>query len=273
MIWFAGDVHGQFEHIARTIDAASVKPAAIILLGDMEAPIPLHKCMRDVESRGVAWYWIIGNHDTDSQENFSNISDPMSMSHNIDGRVISIDGVRVAGLGGVLRGEIWYPVDGAGRSETSGFRSYEDYKRSSQEYRRLKARLSKRDVIQTQAVPPESRQWQAQLLELSRNGKLLKHRSTIFPDVYDRMLSMRADILVTHEAPSCHPHGFAVIDELARAMGVKRLFHGHHHDARDYSGQFEPMGLHSYGVGFRGITDLHGKPVRIGDFDVQRSRR
>lgn len=273
MIWFAGDVHGHFEHIARAIDAASVKPTAIILLGDMEAPIPLHECMREVESRGVEWYWVRGNHDTDSQENYSNISDPKSMEHNIDGRVISIDGVRVAGLGGVFRGEIWYPVDGPGRSETSGFGSYEDYKRSSQEYRRLKARLSKRDGIQAQAVPPESRHWQSQLHDLSRAGKLLKHRSTIFPDVYHRMLSMRAEILAAHEAPSCHPHGFAVIDELAQAMRVKSLFHGHHHDTRDYSGQFEPLGFHSYGVGFRGITDLQGRPVRIGDFDGQRSLR
>jgi cytosine/adenosine deaminase-related metal-dependent hydrolase len=41
---------------------------------------------------------------------------------------------------------------------------------------------------------------------------------------------LRADILVTHEAPSCHPYGFAAIDALARAMGVVRSFHGHQHD-------------------------------------------
>lgn len=273
MIWFAGDVHGHFEHIARAIDAASVKPTAIILLGDMEAPIPLHECMREVESRGVAWHWISGNHDTDSQENFRNISDPTSMKHSIDGRVVDIDGVRVAGLGGVFRGEIWYPVDGAGRSESSGFRSYEDYKRSSQDYRRLKARLSKRDVIQAQAVPQESPHWRAQLLELSRVGKLLKHESTIFPEVYDRLAGERADILVCHEAPSCHKHGFDAIDHLAKAMGVQCVFHAHHHDAQDYSSNFTAMGFRTYGVGYCGITDLAGRTVRVGDFDVQRSRR
>lgn len=272
MIWFLGDNHGRFDYIAKAIDAAPTKPSAVILLGDLEAPVPLHECMRDVESRGIRWHWIVGNHDTDSQENFNNISDPISMSHNIDFRVINVDGILVAGLGGVFRGEIWYPTDSEGTGETSGFRNYEDYKRSSQMYRQFKARLSKRDLAQAQAVPPESPQWQAQQLELSRTGKLLKHKSSIFPDHYERMLSLRADILVSHEATSCHPHGFAVIDKLAQVMGIKRLLHGHHHDARDYSSQFESMGFRCHGVGLCGITDQNGSTVRIGDFDVQRSR-
>ncbi len=260
MIWFLGDVHGHFEHIAQAVDAAPKKPKAVILLGDVEAPIPLYECMRDVESRDIAWHWIIGNHDTDSRENFSNISDPTSTAHNIDGRVIEIGGMRLAGLGGVFRGEVWFPRDG----ETASFSSYADFSRSSQMYRQLKTRLSKRDIAQAQAVPPESRHWQAQLLELSRAGGLLKHRSTIFPDVYRRLMSQRADILVTHEAPGAHPHGFEVIDHLARTMGVKWLFHGHHHDSCDYSRQFDRLGFAAYGVGLRGITDLDGRIVWSG---------
>jgi hypothetical protein len=217
--------------------------------------------MHEVESRGVDWYWIIGNHDTDSHDSFANISDPISMAHDIDGRVVDVDGVRVAGLGGVFRGEIWYPRDD---DRGPSFNSYDEYRRSSQEYLRLKARLSKRDVVQAQAVPPESHQWEAQLLELSRGGKLLKHRSTIFPDVYERLMSSRADILVTHEAPSCHPHGFRAIDRLAKAMGVQAIFHGHHHDSQDYTSAFELMGFKSYGVGFRGITDIDGHAIRTG---------
>ncbi len=260
MIWFAGDVHGRFEHIAQAIDGTTLKPSAVILLGDLEAPIPLHDCMEDVTARGVEWYWILGNHDTDSRENFDNISDPISMAHNIDGRVVDFDGERVAGLGGVFRGEIWYPQEDI---RGPSFESYDDYRRSSQEYRRLKARLSKRDVVHAQAVPPESHQWEAQLLELSRGGKLLKHRSTIFPDVYERLKSQRADILITHEAPSCHPHGFSEIDRLAKVMGVQAIFHGHHHDARDYSGKFDSLGFRAYGVGLREITDINGHVVRV----------
>ena len=39
----------------------------------------------------------------------------------------------------------------------------------------------------------------------------------------------RFDVLVSHEAPSSHPHGFAVIDALAEACGACLIVHGHHH--------------------------------------------
>jgi len=35
---------------------------------------------------------------------------------------------------------------------------------------------------------------------------------------------------VSHEAPGSHRHGFKVIGELAAAMGVKNIFHGHLHE-------------------------------------------
>jgi len=53
------------------------------------------------------------------------------------------------------------------------------------------------------------------------------HRSMIFWDTNSRLWDQRADVLVTHEAPSVHPHGFAAIDVLAKAMGVQATFHGH----------------------------------------------
>ena len=43
MIWFLGDNHGRFDYIAKAIDAARAKPSAVILLGDLEAPVPLHE--------------------------------------------------------------------------------------------------------------------------------------------------------------------------------------------------------------------------------------
>jgi hypothetical protein len=41
----------------------------------------------------------------------------------------------------------------------------------------------------------------------------------------------RCDILVTHEAPTSHPHGFAPIDALAEACGARLIVHGHHHQS------------------------------------------
>ncbi|MGJ7567706.1 antitoxin Xre/MbcA/ParS toxin-binding domain-containing protein [Variovorax sp. GB1R11] len=41
-------------------------------------------------------------------------------------------------------------------------------------------------------------------------------------------------ILVAHEAPAAHPHGWQVIDELAEKLGVQLVVHGHHHRCIDY---------------------------------------
>ena len=53
--------------------------------------------------------------------------------------------------------------------------------------------------------------------------------TAIWPEDYDALAAQRADILVTHEAPSSHPAGKAALDALARAMGARLIVHGHHH--------------------------------------------
>ena len=53
-------------------------------------------------------------------------------------------------------------------------------------------------------------------------------------DIYQRLGRLRADILVTHEAPSAHVHGFMAIDDLAIQLGAKLVVHGHHHESIDY---------------------------------------
>jgi hypothetical protein len=99
----------------------------------------------------------------------------------------------------------------------------------------------------------------------------LKHRSSIFPADHANLSKLRADILVTHEAPSAHPHGFAVLDELARSLGVNKTFDGHHHDRLDYSAERPRLGFDAFGVGLRGITDQDGRIIRPGDLDIARA--
>jgi predicted phosphodiesterase len=290
VIWLLGDVHSHFDHIEQAIDAAAVKPVAVIFLGDIEAPIPLWECCAGIEKRGVDWYWVIGNHDTDTKENFANVSDAKSVAHNIDGKVVTIDvplprgggaqgagvsSIRVAGLGSIFRGEVWHPDLHDGKPTHATYQDYEKHIRSNAN---LKRRLSPKDLAQMQAVPPENRQWNSAVLDQSRIGKLLKHRSTIYPDAYEKLADQKADILVTHEAPSCHPHGFKEIDLLAQVMGVKVAVHGHHHDALDYSRAWDTLGFKAYGVGFCGITSYAPKTglietVAPGDFDEQRRYR
>lgn len=272
MIWVLGDNHSHFDHIEQAIDTAKRKPTAVIFLGDIEAPIPLEACIEGILSREVEVFWIRGNHDTDSDENWNNLKG--SMHRNIDGRVVVIDGVMVAGLGGIFRGEVWYPGIDGGKPAHSTYAEYEKFIRSNAN---LKRRLTKSDLVQMQAVPPENRHWNSALLDASRTGKLLKHHSTIFPADYERLVDMKADILVTHEAPSCHPNGFKEIDLLAQMMGAT-VFHGHHHDAMDYSRQFDTLGFHAYGVGFCGITSYDSvtglvETVAPGDFDEHRRYR
>jgi hypothetical protein len=64
-----------------------------------------------------------------------------------------------------------------------------------------------------------------------RGGLPLWHRDTIFPEDIEALSVQTFDILVTHEAPSCHRHGSAALDALARAGGARLIVHGHHHEA------------------------------------------
>ena len=100
-----------------------------------------------------------------------------------------------------------------------------------------------------------------------------KHKSSIFADRYDDLSRQRADILVTHEAPGFHPHGFDALTLLAVGMGVKQSFHGHQHDRLDYSAQAGARGFAAFGVGLRGITDRHGVCVKFGELDDRRMQR
>lgn len=104
-------------------------------------------------------------------------------------------------------------------------------------------------------------------------GKALTHISTIFYDDWLNLYNQKADILVTHEAPCCHPYGFAGLTELARGMKVKKSFHGHHHDRMDYSSHNDRLGFEAHAVGYRGISDQNGVLIKPGDYDYLRSHR
>ena len=180
--------------------------------------------------------------------------------------------MRIAGLGGVFRGEVWYPDRGNPGGSEPHYESYEQYCRVQDNKRPM--RLRNKDALEASlhhfANLPGAN---AAMIDQIRYGKELTHLSTIFWDVYEKLWEQRADILVTHEAPSCHRNGFTAIDELAQAMGVKALFHGHHHDCLDYRAWDEKLGFKAFGVGFCGITDETGRIVQPGDFDEARRLR
>lgn len=234
MIYFCGDVHGRFRHVIEAVQRD--KPDAVVFLGDVQAQHPLHVELAEILDKTEVW-WIHGNHDTDSDADYDNLFGSELHDRNLHGRVVEIAGMRVAGLGGVFRGQIWMPPASP---------AYD----SPQEFVR---RCGK------------GNRW--------RDGLPRKHRSTIFESEWLHLATQRADILITHEAPGCHPYGFEAINELAAAMQVGRAFHGHQHDRLDYSGQFRRLGHQAFGVGFCGITDPDGRVVRPGDFDDRREGR
>lgn len=240
MILMFGDVHGNFKHIFPIV--VKEKPNAIILLGDIEPSKPLEKELEAVMSLTDCWF-IHGNHDTDTEKNYKNLFESQMKDRNLHGRVELIDGLRVAGLGGIFRGEIWYPQHG--KEADLNFDSYDEYSKH------LEHEFAYRKIS-----------------EQKKNGQLLTHKSTIFYEDYLTLECSEADILVCHEAPSCHKHGFHAIDQLAGQMKVEKVFHGHHHDRVDYSSQFQKLGFEAYGVGFCGVSDCKGNLIKKGDFDA-----
>lgn len=211
-LMFFGDPHGDFVPVIAAVER--FRPEAIVLLGDIQARQPLHVELAPILDKTKVWF-IHGNHDTDSDADYDNLWGSELADRNLHGRVVEIAGYQVAGLGGVFRDKIW----NAGRPiEEAAFASADALCRS---------------------MRPEVR-W--------RDGIARRHRSSIFPEDYlQLLLGPTADILVTHEAPAAHLFGWRAIDELAKALGVQVVVHGHHHRDIDYVGE----GLLSAAAPFR----------------------
>ena len=209
---FFGDPHGSFEFVIRCVQ--KYEPEAVVLLGDIQAQRPLQVELAPILDLTEVW-WIPGNHDTDSDADHDNLFGSELAHRNLHGRIVDIAGVRVAGLGGIFRESIWSPpLEPAYRSAADRLR-----------------------------VLRASDRW--------RNGLPLRHRSSIFPDEYERLARQRADILVTHEGLGGHPHGWNALDELAISLDVQLVVHGHLHQTIDYvaDGRLDPdAGYQAFGI-------------------------
>lgn len=245
MLWLLGDTHGQFKHIQAALNSAKQAgqlPAALIFLGDIESPVPFSELAASWENLGPQVWFIHGNHDVDHSSLCANLLDDERMAErNLHGRVAEIAGLRVAGLGGVFDSPIWRP-DATDREPK--WLSYDDY--AEHEAAILRYAPHGEEILR---------------------GRLLKARGSIFYETYADLHGQSADVLITHEAAACHPHGYEEIDSLARSLGVKSHFHGHHHERPDYSAAWPSLGFRSYAVGYCGITDDQGEIIRAGTYD------
>lgn len=228
-IWFAGDVHGEFKHLAQALLDAGEKPGWIVFLGDIDID---HQPFREIleplrrNIPGIRVAFIHGNHDADTYEHWAMLHD-CGDALTLHGQVLDLDGVRIAGLGGNFMGRIWSPPSPATFAN-----------------KRL-------------AMNRGPYQWR----DGQRPSPSL--HAAIYPDDVAALSKQRADILVTHEAPSCHPYGFEAIDELARSMRVVRSFHGHQHDDRsdEYALVRDKLGFDARAVSFCGIKNGLGEFV------------
>jgi hypothetical protein len=205
-ILFAGDPHRNFAPILRACQA--LPPGTLILAGDCDCPAPLSQLLAPAIGRGWDVRWILGNHDTETEAAYDNLT---THPGDIGLRVTSIGGLRIAGLPGVFKPRVWHPLEGPP--------SYHS-----------------RTAFQAALRPDEP--W--------RGGLPLFHRDTIFPEDFDHLATQSCDILLTHEAPSTHPNGFAVIDALAETCGARLIVHGHHHQSYEAK---TPNGIRVRGLG------------------------
>lgn len=191
-ILFVGDPHRNFPPVLRA--CAALPPGVLVLLGDCECDVPLPQSLAPVLAAGWDLRWILGNRDTDTARVYDNLAGAYPQG-DIGGRVVELGGVRIAGLAGVFKPRVWHPVE----CEAAQFHTRAAFL----------------------AALPEREHW--------RGGLPLWHRDTIFPEDFESLRKEKFDVLVTHEAPSSHRHGFAVIDELAAQGGARWIVHGHHH--------------------------------------------
>jgi predicted phosphodiesterase len=208
-VLFAGDPHRNFSPILRA--CAASPPGMLVLLGDCECDAPLPELLQPALAAGWDVRWILGNRDTDSVRSFDNLV-AAHPGGDIGGRVAEVGGMRIAGLSGVFKPRIWHPVEHA----EPQFHTRTAFLQSL----------------------PAAEHW--------RGGVPLWHRDSIFPEDFDRLRNTRFDVLVTHEAPSSHRHGFAVIDDLAAQGGARWIVHGHHHQS--YTAKL-PNGIRVRGLG------------------------
>ncbi len=228
--WMVGDPHGNFQPL---LNASAVhQPSAVILMGDCDLTTSLEHVLGELAER--TW-WIPGNHDGDSKQYYVNLFNSTLAERNLNGRVVEIEGVKIAGLGGVFRGQIWHPDSGV------RYHAREDYL----------SQLRQRDRWRDGGMP-------------------LRRRVSIWPEDVERLRGQQADVLITHEAPSCHHHGFSVIDDIAEAMGVRLIVHGHHHKAYDATvcdGRVRVLG-----TALAGVRDLDGNVIAPGVYSNRAGR-
>ena len=220
----------------------------VIFLGDIEAQRPFETEIAPILALGVEVHWIVGNHDTDSEENWRHLRDRCTvawMASDRDRRAPDCRSRRRFSQPDLVPAGF----ENAAAVEDPAFQSYDEFSADLGK-NRAQAPAIEDGSDQMEAIPDRI----AKLMDPTKNGQLRKHCSTIFPDVVRSLSAQHADILLTHEAPGYHRHGFDELTRLAQAMGVRMAVHAHHHENLDHG--TDPHGFAAFGVGFCDVAML-----------------
>ena len=219
-ILFAGDPHGNFQPLINAVLAH--KPQAVVLLGDYDLSQPLDECLQEIMHLTQVW-WIAGNHDFQTPRYYHNLFNSRLAEQHLHLKVTTIAGLRIAGLSGIFLGRVWYPPQAPKWPSKQAYLQYQE-------------------LLYPDAPLP------------------LKYQSAIWHDEFETFKQLKADILVSHEAPRSHRHGFSAVGELAAALGVKQLFHGHLHE--NYASVIK-RSIRVTGVADRAVVNLLGQRVSL----------
>ncbi len=213
-----GDPHGDWRPLLAAV--AEDRPSAIVILGDCDLQRPLRLELAPVFSAGIEVRYLYGNHEKDVPEYWDNLLGDYPEG-SLHARSMRVGSFAVAGLAGVFKQRIWLPPAPAAFETRAAF------------IRQL----------------AHHERW--------RRGLPLRQRDAIFPEDFAALAGSRADILVTHEAPSSHRFGFAALDGLAGDLRVRLVVHGHHH-ART-------AGVTADGIAVVGLGKAEVFRLRAGD--------
>lgn len=214
-ILFAGDPHGNFKPLISAVKKH--RPEAIVLLGDYDLDKPLEASLDEIVGLTQIW-WIAGNHDFETPDKHRYLFHSALAQNHLHLKVSNVAGLRIAGLSGIFLGRVWYPP-------------------------KPPKWIGKRHYSETQRP------------QIRKNELPLKYQSAIWHDEFHGLARLKADVLVTHEAPGSHKYGFSAIDHLASAMGVKQIFHGHLHE--NYTKTIK-HNIVVVGVANSAVADLEG---------------
>lgn len=104
-IFLCGDPHGDFSFVIAAV--LKYRPDAIVLLGDLMPDHPLSEVLKPILDMTEVWL-IHGNHDV-HRAHFAHVFEDPLMARNLHGRVATVAGLRIAGLGGIFtaKSEVW----------------------------------------------------------------------------------------------------------------------------------------------------------------------